>query len=186
MRAFALWLLLALPATAQEGFVSDWGEVFSRNAARVETVIPGQRRLELPGPVIVTERRGKVTAVDQSGGTAALCRLDILLTIAAFSGLCPDMLGAEELDRLEQSLWMTGVFAARNAIPEIPQAEVGDRLRALIVAKATPLATAICPIEGGKHHDFLMIARDMTRPAALRLLEQDLRRPRLPVMNPCL
>jgi hypothetical protein len=185
-----LWLVLALPAA---GFENDYAALFAAHADKVLETQPGIRQLELPGPILVEERRradGSVaySGTDLSGQTAAGCGMGLLIDLVVLTGSCPDMITAAERAVLEAALLDVAGFVGANAFPPVPQDDVRPRLVALIQARKSRLdieGMACDPGDSGQQ-DAAEIARNLARPGGQASIARMISLPRLPVENDCL
>jgi hypothetical protein len=175
-------------------FENDYAALFAAHEAEVMQAEPGVRRLELPGPVIVsaiTAADGSLrhVGVDQSGLGAAGCTYHTLVQVVVAAGLCPGTLSPTESATLDAHLEQAARFMAANGFPPVPAREARpqllDDLRALS-EQYTSEGALQCPDGDTGVQDWAEMARNLARPGGRAAIERALSLPRLPVMNPCL
>ena len=189
MKAMFIGLALAGPAAA---FENDYAALMRDRAAEVQEAQPGLRRLELPGPVIVEERRQADGSLvysgrDLSGFVAAGCGLAQLVDAVLLAGRCPAVMSEADRARLEGTLAELARFVGENAYPPVPEDKVRPKLVALMLARSVTAeltGTAACPEEGGTQ-DAAEIARNLARPGGQSAIWRMMGFPRLPVEAPC-
>lgn len=174
--------LAACPALAEPpGFTIDYDLLFEREADAVQHPSPGVAHLDLPGPVIVERRGGRVRAVDQSGWGAAGCALERLTTAAATVLSCPDLFSAEQRDRVAGQLLRGVRFYAENTVPAMDAAEARRAMQAALARERASLALSCADRDAAPLAFAAHIAEDLS----LRRFERIFEAPRLPVTAPC-
>lgn len=186
----ALLLALALPAKA---FENDYAALFATHADRVQQAAPGERRLELPGPVVVVEitkpdGTRRYDADDLSGLGAAGCAFGLLTELVLKFGHCKGGLSDEELVLLEGHLLTVAHFVAENAYPAMSPAKVRPRLLETLRvhrARLERIGALQCDSDDSGRQDAAEIARNLARPGGAAAIDRVISLPRLPVSNPC-
>ncbi|MCT4557513.1 MAG: hypothetical protein N4A61_05570 [Pelagimonas sp.] len=190
MRWLVFWVL-ALPACAEDtralGQV-DYQQLFKDHSQQVQIATPGQRILELPGPVIVTEFAGnppRYKAQDQSGHGAAMCHYAIMLDSVVVARLCPFLLPPQDAARLEGVLSELAEFVGANSYPALTAAQSQTVLDADLARVTQSYADHTCP-DAEQDDAISTVIRNLAKPHIIRRLKRAIRRPRLAVSHPCL
>ncbi|MCA0962722.1 hypothetical protein [Salipiger bermudensis] len=175
-------VLVAGSARAEApGFAIDYDLLFEREAGAVQHPSPGVEHLELPGPVIVERRGGRVRATDQSGWGPAGCALDRLVTAAAAVLSCPDLFSEAQRDRVAGQLLRGVAFFAANTVPAMDEAQAHRAMRAALARERATLALSCASRDAAP----LAFAAHIAEDPSLRRFGRIFETPRLPVTAPC-
>jgi len=181
-------MALASPPARADPFAIDYAYIFATHPDKTTRATLTERRLELPGPVLLSEhttRTGlRYDAEDQSGYGAAGCLFDRTAQIVAMMQLCPDLLTPEQSPALSQRLLDIARFYARNTRPTIPDDRVIPALKTHLTNLRSQM-TGRCPDPAIEQTDAVSFAHHLASPLGKRQIDRALSRPRLPVRGRC-
>lgn len=117
----ALVMAMTCVANAEEyenPFINDYARLFRDMGAKAQTLDNGNRVLDMPGGVTVTEMRrgGKVSylAMDRGSGGAVGCTQRILVDLVAVADLCPGFVTDKEKKWLNEYLALVSEYVAKK------------------------------------------------------------------------
>lgn len=188
MIRFLALLAFASPAMA---FDMDYAQVFATHSDAITRTGETTRQLVLSNNIRLIETTlsdGSVryAGFDDSAEGAAGCAFAILVEASVLARACDGLIDGTGLSVLAKNLTIAAIFVGENAVPPVPDADLGDRLSALIDARAAVFEKSgmVCPNADGGDRGAAALVRHVAGPGSASFL-RTFETPRLPVLHPC-
>lgn len=193
MRGLIILAAIVGMAGSAKAFDIDYAAVMDANAAKVEDLGDRHRQLILPGPVRIMEYSdgaggANFIGIDESANGSAGCMFKLLVDLSAGQRLCDTMLTPDEAANLDAALLRSARFVAANTVPPVPEADIKERLAAMVdrVAAGYRAKGMSCPGDQGFDPQAVALAKNAATPRFADIQALMHAEPRLPVPNPCM